>query len=107
MKHIAQERCRYHQFVKRTMKGGVVKVRYGFIPIAANLFVGMRGQYIMKKVPGCDTDGKHQQEHNGDNFLYDALFSQCKGLTRSRKMNGGCKNKTKPATERFGRQSLT
>lgn len=76
MKHIAQERCRYHQFIKRAMKRGVVKVRYGLIPVATNLLIGMRGQDIMKKVPGCDADGKYQQQHNGNNFLYDALFSQ-------------------------------
>lgn len=83
MKHIAQERCCDHQFIKRAMKRGIVKVWYGLVLVTANLLIGMRSQDIMKKVTGGDADGKHQQEHNGNNFLYDAFFSQCKGLTGS------------------------
>src|SRR5688500_3786507 len=107
LKHIAKERRRDHQFIKRTMKRRVVKVRYRLVPIAANLLVGMRGQDIMKKMTGGDADGKHQQEHNGDNFLYDAFFSQCKGLPGSEKVTGDRTEKGRGGAERFGKFGLT
>lgn len=55
----------------------------GLVLVAAHLFVGMRCQRIMKKVAGCDRDGKYHQQQNGDSFLYDTLFLQKKRSNQS------------------------
>lgn len=83
LKHIVQKRRRDHQFIERTMKGGIVKVWKGLVPVAAHLLIGMRSQHSMKKMAGCDRDGKHHHQPYGNNFLYATLFLQGKAATGS------------------------
>lgn len=83
MKNFAQKRRCDHQLIERTMKRRIVKVRNGLVLVAAYLLIRMRCQGIMKKVAGCYCDGKHQQQQNGDRFLYDTFLLQRKSSNTS------------------------